>query len=157
MRMRPCRFESSVRAMARTGAGSAELRGHVDTCVDCRETVQVAAWLRHVAQSERDTAPLPDPVGLWWKARLVARWEAERLATAALDRGTYAQAIIGAAGCLALGWVLWPHLDQFSLQALVASPRPFDVASPRWAAALLLSGLAAMATAWLAIRTLLRS
>jgi predicted anti-sigma-YlaC factor YlaD len=70
------------------GKPDAALAAHLSTCAACREAFDVARYMTRLA-TETDaiaaTRPLPEPAQLWWKARLLQRWNAETRATAPLD------------------------------------------------------------------------
>jgi hypothetical protein len=80
----------------------------------------VAAFMERVAVlPDAQRAPLPDPTVLWWRARLVRRWNNERKAQAPLDVIDPIQIVAGliAAGLL-LVWTLPSVVRAFSFIGL---------------------------------------
>jgi hypothetical protein len=88
MRPRTCERESEIVRLAEAGTLDAGAASHLAACPACREAFDVARYLTQVA-AETDTLAatrsLPEPAQLWWKARLLQRWNAESRATAPLD------------------------------------------------------------------------
>jgi hypothetical protein len=108
---RTCERESELVRLARQAEGPAaaipaNLASHLATCASCREAFDVARYLTRVA-AETDaiaaTRQLPEPAQLWWKARLLQRWNAESLATAPLD---WMQRVEVVGGAIAVAVVL---------------------------------------------------
>jgi hypothetical protein len=61
-----CECEREVVGALRAGLWTAELNGHVESCVSCRETKRVAESLLHYAASLR-TEPEPTAVDQIWR------------------------------------------------------------------------------------------
>ena len=83
-----CAHEAAVERAARGGTPDAALRAHIASCAACRETFEIASWMVQFGADTEDLAAdhqLPDPSRIWWRARLLQRWEAESRATAPLD------------------------------------------------------------------------
>jgi hypothetical protein len=126
MMMHPphCTHDAAVRDAARHAAGD-EMRGragraidpavltHLADCVSCRETYEVTAFLSRVS-ADTDTIAadrdLPDPHRIWWRARLLQRWDAESRATVPLDLMQRVEVIAGLVAAVVLLVVLWPEL-----------------------------------------------
>jgi hypothetical protein len=73
-----------------------------------REDALVSEFLRELAAAPLP-GPLPDPGHLYWKSRLLARWEAERRAVApveAVERFEPLAAIVALLVTVLLGWPL---------------------------------------------------
>jgi hypothetical protein len=105
MGARACDREADVRRMVRNQTDDAALRAHAGGCTACRETLEVAAWMQQVAALPIDGASRPDPVYLWWKAKLLRQWDAERLVQAPIEawsRVAVAVGLVGAAVLLVL-------------------------------------------------------
>lgn len=102
-----CQREADVREMVSRRGDDPALREHAAQCATCRETMVVAAWMRELATTSSSEVPLPDASHLWWKAELLRRWDADRRATAPLERGESVQVGIGALGAGLLLWWLW--------------------------------------------------
>jgi hypothetical protein len=86
-----------------------------------REDELVSEFLRELAAAPLP-GPLPDAGHLYWKSRLLARWEAERRAVApveAVERFEPLAAVIALLVTVVLGW---PFIDR----ALSATRRVLD-------------------------------
>jgi hypothetical protein len=68
--------------------------------------------------AERD---LPDPARIWWRARLLQRWEAETRATAPLDVMQRVEILGGLIAAVVLLLTLWPELRGFGDASSAAS------------------------------------
>lgn len=114
----PCAQEAAVRQAAASGAPpDPALIAHLGACAACRETFEVAGWMtRLAAASDRAAAAhdLPDPSRIWWRARLLQRWEAETRATAPLDFMQRVEVIGALIAAIALVVALWPEMPGFA-------------------------------------------
>jgi hypothetical protein len=126
MMMHPphCTHEGAVREAARHAAGD-EIRGragmgvdpviltHLADCASCRETYEVTAFLGQLA-AETDVVAadrdLPDSARVWWRARLLQRWDAESRATVPLDLMQRVEVIGGLVAAIVLLFTMWPEL-----------------------------------------------
>ena len=68
---------------------------HLASCASCREAVTAVRWMRQMAEEPVPGHPLPNPDVIWWKAQLLRRWEAERRATAPIERMHSAELVAG--------------------------------------------------------------
>jgi predicted anti-sigma-YlaC factor YlaD len=93
MQPRLCEHEANVIRAARRKADigaepDAAVAAHLRTCAACRETFEVARYMTRLA-ADTDaiaaTRALPEPSQLWWKARLLQRWDEASRATAPLE------------------------------------------------------------------------
>lgn len=130
MMMQPphCTHDDAVRNAARHAAGD-ELRGragkapaeridpailmHMADCASCRETYEVTAFMSRVSADTDAIAvdrDLPDPARIWWRARLLQRWDAETRATVPLDYMQRVEVIAGLVAAVVLLFVMWPEL-----------------------------------------------
>jgi hypothetical protein len=86
---------------------------HLADCASCRETFEVTAFLTRVSAdtdvlaADRD---LPDPARIWWRARLLQRWDAETRAAAPLDLMQRVEVIAGVIAAVVLLITVWPEL-----------------------------------------------
>ena len=111
MQPRICERESEVlRAAQHDREPDAALAAHLRTCADCREAFDVARYMTRLA-TETDaiaaTRSLPEPGQIWWKARLLQRWEAASRATAPVDwmqRIEVGGGLVAVAVLLAIFW-----------------------------------------------------
>jgi predicted anti-sigma-YlaC factor YlaD len=89
MQPRMCEHEAKIVHAAQTGGTpEASVAAHLRTCASCREAFDVARYMTRLA-AETDavaaTRALPEPAQLWWKARLLQRWDEAARATAPID------------------------------------------------------------------------
>ena len=75
------------------------------------EEDDVPGWMRTLAAISEDAGPLPDARELWWKAELLARWDAQRRAVAPLERAEPITLGIGLAGAAVLVALLWKSVS----------------------------------------------
>jgi len=114
MHPRTCERESDVvRAAQRAGEPDAALGAHLRTCAACREAFDVARYMTQLA-AETDamaaTRRLPEPGQLWWKARLLQRWDAETRATAPVDLMQRVEVIGGLVAVAVLLMMFWSDM-----------------------------------------------
>jgi hypothetical protein len=106
-----CERESEVVRLARQpGEPPADLAGHLARCPDCREAFDVARYMIRLAadtDAVAATRRLPEPAQLWWKARLLQRWDAQSRATAPLDWMQRIEVIGGIAAVVVLMLLFW--------------------------------------------------
>jgi predicted anti-sigma-YlaC factor YlaD len=87
MTQHACTNEPDMLSAAADGRQvSAELEAHLQSCPSCREQVEAIAFVRGLADTSDAPHPLPDPAVIWWKAQLLRRWQAERVASAPIER-----------------------------------------------------------------------
>jgi predicted anti-sigma-YlaC factor YlaD len=96
-----------------TSEPDASVRAHLQTCAACREAFDTARFMTRLA-AETDamaaTRELPEPGQLWWKARLLQRWEAETRATAPLDWMQRVEVIAGLIAAAVLLVMIWSDM-----------------------------------------------
>jgi hypothetical protein len=114
MHPRACERESAaVYAAQQTGEPDATLAVHLRTCAACREAFDVARYMTRLA-AETDalaaTRVLPEPGMLWWKARLLQRWDAETRATAPVDLMQRIEVIGGLVAVAVLLLMFWSDM-----------------------------------------------
>jgi predicted anti-sigma-YlaC factor YlaD len=111
---RICERESEVVRLARLpGEPPADLAAHLARCPDCREVFDVARYMIRLAadtDAMAATRQLPEPSQLWWKARLLQRWNAESRATAPLDWMQRIEVVGGVAAVVILLLMFWTDL-----------------------------------------------
>ena len=108
-----CAHEAAVERAARGGTPDAALRAHIASCAACRETFEVASFMTHFAAEAEDVAAhhqMPDASRIWWRARLLQRWEAESRATAPLDIMQRVEVIGGLIAAVVLLVTMWPEM-----------------------------------------------
>jgi hypothetical protein len=97
---------------------------HLADCAACRETFEVASWMSRLAAdtdaiaADRD---LPDPARIWWRARLLQRWDAETRATAPLDVMQRFEVVGSVILAVVLLVTMWPDTGGFQHTAGAAS------------------------------------
>jgi hypothetical protein len=108
-----CAHEAAVERAARAGTPDAAIRAHLSSCAACRETFEIVGVMtRFGADAELEAAnrDLPDPSRIWWRARLLQRWEAETRATAPLDIMQRVEVIGGLVAAIVLLITMWPEM-----------------------------------------------
>jgi hypothetical protein len=80
--MSACRHEPEVKAMLLRGhwpqACDPQLRSHIEICSRCRQQVLLAQTFQTARNHAIQTASIPHPGLLWWKAQLLRRNQALR-------------------------------------------------------------------------------
>jgi hypothetical protein len=107
-----CPREPEIVEAIRRGALPEDLRGHAESCPDCREARAVALRLRELAKVERPTR-LPAAGQLWWRAEVIRRLTAEAETAAQAARPALWGTVLGllvAAGGLVLSFALGADL-----------------------------------------------
>jgi predicted anti-sigma-YlaC factor YlaD len=122
---RICERESEIVRLARQpGEPPADLAAHLARCPDCREAFDVARYMIRMA-ADTDaiaaTRPLPEPAQLWWKARLLQRWNAQSRATAPLDWMQRIEVVGGIAAVIVLMLMFWADVRPGVHTSTVAS------------------------------------
>lgn len=108
-----CAHEAAVERAARAGTPDAAVTAHLASCAACRETFEIVSVMtrfgadtEHLAVSRN----MPDPSRIWWRARLLQRWEAETRATAPLDIMQRVEVIGGLVAAIVLLMTMWPEM-----------------------------------------------
>lgn len=121
---RTCERESEVlRAVQQGGELDATLTAHLRTCGSCREVFDVARYMTRLAADTDAIAasrPLPEPAQLWWKARLLQRWNAESRATAPLDWMQRVEVTGGLIAVTVLLLIFWSDIRGGSASTTIA-------------------------------------
>jgi hypothetical protein len=108
-----CAHEAAVERAARGGTPDAAIRAHLANCAACRETFEIVSFMTRfgaVADLQAASRDLPDPSRIWWRARLLQRWEAETRATAPLDIMQRVEVIGGLVAAIVLLITMWPDM-----------------------------------------------
>lgn len=108
-----CAHEAAVERAARAGTPDAAVHAHLASCAACRETFDIVSVMtRFGADTEHLAASrdMPDPSRIWWRARLLQRWEAETRATAPLDIMQRVEVIGGLVAAVVLLITMWPEM-----------------------------------------------
>jgi predicted anti-sigma-YlaC factor YlaD len=119
MQPRICERESEVlRAAQDVKEPDAALAAHLRTCADCREAFDVARYMTRLA-ADTDaiaaTRTLPEPGQLWWKARLLQRWDAASRATAPVDWMQRIEVVGGIIAVVVLLLIFWTDVRSLSI------------------------------------------
>ena len=121
MNYKECQQEPSILEALRTGNWNDSHSQHLNDCSDCRETVDVARWMRLLAQGLRE--PLPDAKIVWLRAQIAGETaRRDRVLAPVMLARILVQVIIGV--CSA-GWLFWkwPEIGS-ALTRLVATLYP---------------------------------
>lgn len=108
-----CAHEAAVERAARAGTPDAAVTAHLASCAACRETFEIVSVMtRFGAETEHlaVSRDMPDPSRIWWRARLLQRWEAETRATAPLDIMQRVEVIGGLVAAIVLLMTMWPEM-----------------------------------------------
>ena len=125
MTFRVCSEQPDILAAAADGrALPAGLAAHLASCPSCRDQVDAVVFVSGLAAAPDAPHPLPEPALIWWKAQLLRRWQAERTASAPLERMRWVELASGIAS-LAV-FLVWQWQ---SLVNLVARAIPAGVAA----------------------------
>ena len=121
MTYRACSQQPDILAAAADGRElPAELAAHLASCPSCREQVDAVVFVRGLAATPDVPHPLPDPAVIWWKAQLLRRWQAERAASAPLERMRWVELASGIASlAVFLAWQ-WQGLVNLVARAIPA-------------------------------------
>ena len=110
---------------------SSSLAAHLASCPSCREQVEAIAFVRALADTPDAPHALPDPAVIWWKAQLLRRWQAERAASAPIERMHWVELAAGVASLAVFLVWQWSGLTAFVARAMSAgvsaasaSPQP---------------------------------
>ena len=96
MTFRACSQQPDMLAAAADGRElSATFSAHLASCASCREQVDAAVFVCGLAATPDAAHPLPDPAVIWWKAQLLRRWQAERAASAPIERMRWVELAAG--------------------------------------------------------------
>lgn len=114
MRVLHCEHEADVAAAVtreQVEALDPVLRTHVSECAVCREVADIAGALRALEAETTGAADIPGAGQVWWRARMRARADAQRIAARPV---LFAQAIAAASVLGILAAVVsfnWEHLQ----------------------------------------------
>ena len=125
MTLRACSEQPDILIAAASGRPlSASLEAHLASCPSCREQVGAVTFVRGLADTPDAPHQLPDPAVIWWKAQLLRRWQAERVAAAPIERMRWIEFAAGLASLMV--FLVWQWQG---LVGLVASAIPAGVAA----------------------------
>jgi predicted anti-sigma-YlaC factor YlaD len=108
-----CAHEAAVERAARGGTPDAAVHAHLASCAACRETFEIVGVMMRFGADTEDLAAnrdMPDASRIWWRARLLQRWEAETRATAPLDIMQRVEVIGGLVAAVVLLITMWPEM-----------------------------------------------
>jgi hypothetical protein len=96
MTFRACSEQPDILVAAAGGREfSAALKAHLASCASCRDQVEAVTFVRGLAATPDAPHQLPDPGVIWWKAQLTRRWQAERVASAPIERMRWVELAAG--------------------------------------------------------------
>ena len=121
MTHRACSEQPDILTAAAEGREiPAAFAAHLVACPSCREQVDAVTFLRGLAAMPVASHPLPDPAVIWWKAQLLRRWQAERVASAPIERMRWIELAAGFASlAVFLAWQ-WRGLVNLVSRAIPA-------------------------------------
>jgi predicted anti-sigma-YlaC factor YlaD len=103
---------------------------HLAACPSCREQADATCWMRKLAAAPEPSHPLPDPGVIWWKAQLLRRWQAERVASAPIDRMHWVALVAGFASLVVFLVWQWKGLSTLVARAIPAGVAAMSTATP---------------------------
>jgi len=122
MTHRVCSEEPDILVAAASGrALSASLAAHLASCPSCREQAEAVTFVRGLAETPDAPHQLPDPAVIWWKAQLLRRWQAERAASAPIERMRWIELAAGLASLAVFLVWQWRGLVNLVARAIPAS------------------------------------
>jgi hypothetical protein len=86
--------------------------------------------MRHMAAAPEPSHPLPDPGVIWWKAQLLRRWQAERVASAPIERMHWVELVAGFASLVVFLVWQWRGLSTLVARAIPAGVAAMSTATP---------------------------
>jgi predicted anti-sigma-YlaC factor YlaD len=117
-------------AVAAGREGEALMAAHLAACPSCREQAAAISWMRHLAAAPEPSHPLPDPGVIWWKAQLLRRWQAERVASAPIERMHWVELVAGFASLVVFLVWQWRGLSTLVSRAIPAGVSAMTTAAP---------------------------
>lgn len=139
-----CDHEARVLAQNRGEDDALFVREHLATCASCRESADVAAFLRRLA-AVPSPHRLPEASRLWFRAQLVRRWDAERRAAAPIETMQRAERILLLVGLAVLGWMWTQAQGWVSLEGPLSPVSMVSSLLPRSAVAAIVAVVIAAA------------
>ncbi len=147
MQKRGCDLEQETVRALRSGNVEASTIDHLAACASCRQLADVIRSLQTMTDVSGEMPRLPEPGHLWWRAMLLQRWEAERLATRPIDTMQHAEVVVGIIGAVILVAWQWPTVvrwfsetDSAALAAWVSLATPSAIVPLVIGGAILLAG-----------------
>ena len=104
-----CIWEDRIRRAARGGLWDDDLRTHVDECGTCADVALVSEAMHAESVTGTSGTTLPEPGRVWWRARLLARREAEARATRPIAVWERFAAATGLVAGASVAWRFWPR------------------------------------------------
>jgi len=120
-----CQQEPSILEALRTGNWNDSHSQHLNDCSDCRETVDVARWMRLLAQGLRE--PLPDAKIVWLRAQIAGETaRRDRVLAPVMLAHILVQVIIGVCSAAWLFWK-WPEIGPLTRLVAIQYPVPLPL------------------------------
>jgi len=117
-------------AVAAGREGETLVAAHLAACPSCREQADAISWMRRLAAAPEPSHPLPDPGVIWWKAQLLRRWQAERAASAPIERMHWVELAAGFASLAVFLVWQWKGLSTLVARAIPAGVTAMSTATP---------------------------
>lgn len=92
-----CDFERKVADSVKSGFPSEEIKNHLNSCADCRETVKIVQFFQMNLASEAQPEKLPTAGFIWWKSQIIKKRRAAERTVQPIFIVQIAAAIIGLA------------------------------------------------------------
>lgn len=107
-----------------------ELEAHLTSCPSCREQVEAVSFVRGLADVTEAPHLMPDAAVIWWKAQLLRRWQAERVAAAPIERMRWIELAAGFASLTVFLIWQWQSLLNLVARAIPAGVAAASAVSP---------------------------
>ena len=117
---RMCDRDAEMRRRFVARPDDPRILAHIAGCTACRETLDVATWMRTLAEIPIDGPPLPTAAYLRWRADILRRWDSGQRAVAPMNVGCMRRSS-WAIGAMFL-WPLWRDLDPLASSSTAPAP-----------------------------------
>jgi len=117
-------------ALAAGREREALVAAHLAACPSCREQADAISWMRQLADAPEPSHQLPDPGVIWWKAQLLRRWQAERVASAPIERMHWVELAAGFTSLAVFLMWQWRALATLVARAIPAGVEAMSTAAP---------------------------
>ena len=128
---RACALQPNIlNAITADREREALVAAHLAACPSCREQADAISWMGQLAEAPQPSHPLPDLGVIWWKAQLLRRWQAERVASAPIERMHWVELVAGFATLAVFLVWQWRGLSTLVARAIPAGLSALSTAAP---------------------------
>jgi hypothetical protein len=108
-----CPCEKEVLEAVQSAQWEQSVHSHVSVCPICQEVVQVAEWMRVLAETPENEPALPSPVHIWWKAQRLEKRAAEEQATRPIAIFQRVASVVAVLSLISLSAWKWPEIHRW--------------------------------------------